>query len=154
MGYIIVKRDVILPVGGPTNDDVVVITVTTQPKPNSLTAKSEVETTIPAAAGETDDHGDGQEQQEPVRGDERPATDVRHHPRQRWTARASTDGAGTAIAEATDVQWCQVYTAVVRHRVYPAGLGTATVTLKGGGREGTATVTISHGRPLTRPAST
>ena len=59
---------------------------------------------------------------------------------------ASTAPAGgTDITAAANVQWCQVWTSSSNSAGETAANGNAVISLKAGGREGTATVTISHG---------
>ena len=146
-GYVIVKRDVILPTAGsPPADDAVVIRVLTLPKPNSLTAKAG-STTIAAS----DSTGDTDETTitATVKNNKSPAVPMNDERLTFVTTLGVMDcpasGEGdTAIGIALNVQWCQVWTSG-ENDAEPAGpLGTAVVDLKGSGREGTATVTISH----------
>ncbi|MXW26079.1 MAG: hypothetical protein F4Z77_07315 [Dehalococcoidia bacterium] len=51
----------------------------------------------------------------------------------------------TAISAAPNVQWCQVWTSRSNSDGETAAEGNAVISLKASGREGTATVTISHG---------
>ena len=157
-GYILVKRDVILPTNG--TDDTVVITVTTQPQPASLTATATAKT-IDANGAITSVGNAGRTQiVATVKNDQSPAAGMNG---QRVTfittlgvmnCPASTDAdGGNAIAEANYVQWCQVWTT---GRDNPATTaieadgdagfdGHAVVSLLQSGREGTATVTVTHG---------
>jgi hypothetical protein len=140
-GYIIVRRTQILPVVT-TDPTSVVITVTTQPKPNSLTAKA-AQTTIAAAAGTT-------EITATVKNNKSPAVGMNDQRLTFVTTLGTMDcpasGSGdTSINLAENVQWCQVWTSGDVAGTSPAvPLGAAVVTLTGGGREGTATLTISH----------
>ena len=139
-GYIIVKRDVILPTAG--TDDSVVITVTTQPRPNSLTAKA-ASTTIDASDGNTQIRATVKDDQSPSAG--------MNAERLTFVTTLGTmvcpeSGTGaTQINEAENVQWCQVWTSSSNFTGDDAANGNAVITLNGSGREGTATVTISHG---------
>ena len=51
---------------------------------------------------------------------------------------------GTNIDPANNVQWCQMWTSTSAEADGTAADGNAVITLKASGREGTATVTISH----------
>ena len=142
-GYIIVKRDIILPVGD-GSDDAVVITVTTQPKPNSLTAKAG-ETTIAAAAGSTTITATVKNNKSPAVGmNDQRLTFVTTLGTMNCPVSVAV-GTASQIDAANNVQWCQVRTQGDDDASPPVDSGTAIVTLTGGGREGTATVTISHG---------
>ena len=139
-GYIIVKRDSILPVAG--TDDTVVITVTTQPKPASLTAKA-VETTINASDGNT--------QISATVKDDQPSKDGMNDERLTFVTTLGTMNCpasgsdNTAISLAQNVQWCQVWTSNSALTNGTAADGNAIITLNGTGRAGTAVVTITHG---------
>ena len=152
-GYITVKRDVILPVDG--SDDTIVITVTTQPKPASLTAKA-VSTTIDANGAIGSDTDPGRTKiVATVKNDQSPSAGMDG---QRVTfittlgvmncPGSTAPTGGTDIAAATNVQWCQVWTSTVDDPTTTAPdavPGKAVIDLLRSNREGTATVTVTHG---------
>ena len=139
-GYIIVKRDVILPTTGAT-DDSVVITVNTLPKPASLTGKA-AQTTIAAADGNSAITATVKNNKSPSVGmNDQLLTFVTTLGTMTCPGSAAV-GTSQAIDMANNVQWCQVRTS---NSGTPQADGNAVVTLNGTGREGTATLTISHG---------
>ena len=147
-GYIIITRTKILPVAG-ESPPAAVVTVTTQPKPASLTAKA-ISTTIDAngAVASVGDAG-RTEIVATVKNDQSPAAGMNDQRVTFVTTLGVMDcpasGAGaTAINAATNVQWCQVWTSNSSESGGTAADGNAVISLKASGREGTATVTISH----------
>ena len=142
-GYIIVKRTQILPVptGADTGVTSVVITVTTQPRPTSLTAKA-APTTIDADAA-----GAGASAITATIKYNRAATVV---PDDAGAGELLTFVTTLGVMDCpalddgdavTNVQWCQVRTLALANTESTV---TGAVTLRGSGREGTATVTVSH----------
>ncbi len=144
-GYIIVKRDSILPIAG--TDDSVVITVTTQPKPASLTVKAE-NTTIAAAGGT----GGTTEIMITVKNDQSPSVGMNGQVMTVQTnlgvlSCLADNNVEPALPGASNAQWCQVATISTD---FTSGGGAANadgraiVTLSGTGLEGTATITVTH----------
>ena len=150
-GFIIVKYAVVITatgtVGDPTDAGTIVLTVTTQPKPASLSAKA-TSTTLQAdpVDGPQNDGTDPDRTTitATVKNDQDPAVGMAGQTLTFITTvgNLDCDGVGTGDAPA---QVCQADT-----RVDNAGtsdvneLGTVEVTLLGAGREGTSTITVTH----------
>ena len=135
-GYISVKRDTVLPVGG--DDDTVVITVTTQPKPATLTAKAGSKTVAASdSAGDTDQTTI----KATVKNDQDPSVGVAGETLTFITTLGLLDCDGDGGGTNAPSQVCQADTAAAAEGV----LGEVTVDLIGGGREGNAVITVTHG---------
>ena len=147
-GFILVKTtDVLNPAGPNVGYDSV--DVETLPKPASLTAKA-IATTIDANGAVAADGDPGRtEIVATVKNNQSPSVGMNG---QRLTfvttlgvmdCPESTSGT-TTIPAASNVQWCQVFTTNSAETGGTAADGNAVIDLKASGREGTATVTISH----------
>ncbi len=141
-GFIIVSQKIVLDGSGAvvtTAATNIVISVKTQPKPASLTAKAAA-TTIDATEGSTSVTAN-------VKNDRSPAVGMND---QRLTfvttlgtLNCPQSGSGASeINAANNVQVCQILTS---DSGTPMANGNAVVTLSGAGREGTAVVTVTHG---------
>ncbi len=143
-GFIIVKYAVVIDalgaVGDAANAGTIVITVTTQPKPDTLTAKPD-STSVAAS----DDAGNTDETTitATVKNDQDPSEGVEGETLTFITTLGllDCDGAGNDAPS----QVCQADTEEDDNSTDVNELGTATVMLIGGGRAGTATITVTHG---------
>ncbi len=145
-GFIIVKTAVVIDadglVGTAAADRTIVITVKTQPKPATLTAKA-ASTTV--AASETDPPSDADQTMitATVKNDQDPPVGVVGETLTFITTLGLLDCDGTGGNAPSQV--CQADTVVEDSDPDITTLGTATVALIGGGREGSAVITITHG---------
>ncbi len=125
------------------------VDVTTLPQPASLTAKA-VSTTIDANGAVAAIGNAGRtEIVATVKNNQSPSVGMNDQRLTFVTTLGVMDcpesGTGnTAIAAATNVQWCQVWTSSSNSDGETAADGNAVISLKASGREGTAIVTISH----------
>ncbi len=149
-GFIILRYTIVLTdtLAVPTTETstTVVITVTTEPKPARLAVKA-ASTTInadgSAAGGSTQIRATVTNNQKTKDGmnDER-ITFITTL----GTLNCPASGVNpTNIAAAQNVQWCQVWTSTSNFTGDTGADGNAVVTLTGGNREGTATITVTHG---------
>ena len=146
-GFIIVRYSVVIDalgaVGDGTDDaGTIVITVKTLPKAAKLAVKA-ASTTIDADAGDTQIRATVTNNQKTKDGmnDER-ITFITTL----GTMTCPQSGSGnTEINAAANVQWCQVWTSSTSFTDDADADGNAVVLLTGGNREGTATITVTHG---------